>query len=206
MLVSPSLQSITREVVLLFGGGAFTISDPIRTAVHEFLHSSNVYHHGKGDKDLQWVVQEVNGKLAFQEGGTLVLLYDEDKSLVDPVEAGSTAVSLGVEGGQHSGDANCVMCYKAAEVYKAKGACVAGDGSPCKKYYWVSGYEDAPRRSLCDAAAETLYNVSGHSPQSRFFGASAGCCQHQICVNDKMGHGGPRRRSPQRLPEERRCR
>lgn len=193
IVLASGLASTTVETSVIYQGEAITVSNPVRTAVHELLHSSNVYHHGQTDSKAFWSVGEGDGSLIHEEDGIPVLLVGGDGGFLIPTRKPKDPVrfSVGVEGGQHSGDADCMMAYKAADVFPARGDdrfCALPDGSPCVKYYQAPDFDVFPRRSFCSAAAGTQYSAGDWRPYSSFGDASAGCCQHQLCVNDRMPH------------------
>jgi hypothetical protein len=89
-----------------------------------------------------------------------------------------TISQMGTPGGQHSGDAMCVMRYDVSGAY-------ASTAEPHVRYF---AFEEPFGRSFCRTSAGTGPNDPGHAPQSRYGEARRGGCLHQICVNDRHTH------------------
>jgi hypothetical protein len=168
-----------------------------RNIAHELLHAAGVWHHGEGDGYVIWQREEINGKPVIMEyqtdqrgnkvqPGTPVSIYLEPDGTgvdlsMDPDDsqfAGGWKMYLGKEGGNHSGDENCVMRYTAAQAYVAP----PRPGEPNVRYY-VGPVEQIGFR-LCTLPTGTGVNSKDHVPQSRYGDAERGDCTHQICVND----------------------
>lgn len=88
-------------------------------------------------------------------------------------------MQIGVESGQHSGDAQCVMRYWLANVYPKK-------GSKDRALILVPDGTEPVGAGLCRSTAGTSVNKAGRTPQPRYFDAAPGRgdCKHWICVND----------------------
>jgi hypothetical protein len=89
---------------------------------------------------------------------------------------------IGRNHGQHSGDAQCPLRYKFAEVYKSKVSV------GYETYYLVpKGTEDIGV-TICKSDKGTEVNDKDHKPQSRYGNAAdhRGKCDKQINVNDAM--------------------
>lgn len=148
------------------------------TIAHEALHTVNVWHHGRGDKEVFW--SGATGLLP--EDGAAIRALDEDgkditADKIKSLSAKGEHVTLGVEGGQHSGVEDCVRRYDNAIGYLSK-------SDPKARY--VTGGE-TPGAQLCDGVTGTGVNAPGrNSPQPRFGDAKIGNCKSQILVNDRI--------------------
>ena len=177
------------------------------------LHCSNIQHHGDNDywqgyykilpdkssvvfseinmegygvdKDQDGIVDEIKIKL-MDEKGKEILPTDARWQEGGQWEKGFRLYFVGVEGGQHSGDNDCIMRYDVAQGY-AKGnvhyMIQAPDSfksdTPLLMFNQLTGI------SLCGSADGTGVNASGYKPLSLFGKATNGNCKHQFCINDK---------------------
>jgi hypothetical protein len=99
----------------------------------------------------------------------------------------SLRLYIGNPHAEHSGDDRCVMRYFFADVYPSLAPLV---GTPL--YYVVTPGTEPVGAMLCNSPTGNRGGVNdpnrnlptGH-PQPRYFDASRGDCQHQVCVNDK---------------------
>jgi hypothetical protein len=155
---------------------------------HELFHSVNVYHHGESDRIVAWGVDDT-GEVAEFDGTSesqISVYYEPDRDVTaswrdklskPPYDETPALGWLGYEGGQHSGDDQCVMRYFNADAYI---------GNPdAARRYWT---QEKPGSSLCRSATGSGVNDSARAPQSRFGDASTGRgdCQHQLLVNDAV--------------------
>ena len=154
-----------------------------RLIAHELMHACNVWHHGRGDvRHQEWVIdRDQEGTLTFKEDDQVIrILRESGASIVPrPVTNLTMTVWLGVTGGAHSGNDDCVMRYDLADAYRSL-------AQPNVRY-WVDGDEVAGS-SLCNHKAGTGVNAAGRTPQPRYGDATNGDCLKQICVNDAMNH------------------
>ena len=148
------------------------------TIAHEALHTVNVWHHGRGDKTVTWT----GAAGLLLENGVAVRALDENRNDITAAQIKSLGargeeVTLGVDGGQHSGVEDCVMRYDNAIGYFSK-------TDPAVRY--VTGGE-IPGAQLCDGVTGAGVNAPGrNSPQPRFGDAKIGNCRSQILVNDRV--------------------
>ena len=96
---------------------------------------------------------------------------------------------IGIETGQHSGNEQCPMRYKFAQIYLAKGQVRTPAGMQAtrtKTYYLIPPGSDDIGVTICEAPAGTGINALDRKPQSRFGNAAAmrGNCLAQTCPND----------------------
>jgi hypothetical protein len=167
-----------------FVGLGFTLEqDDVAPAIaHETFHSLNVWHHGEGDKRANWIPR--SGFL-FEESAGAVSQINVWLEPAGPLVLTSqfvnggvvTPVFLGVTGGQHSGDADCLMRYAVATAYAKK--------EDASIRYWVTEQNGL---SLCQSATGTKVNDAARAPQSRYGDAAMnrGSCLGQILVNDAV--------------------
>ena len=146
------------------------------TIAHEALHSVNVWHHGRGDKEVFWnggggvLLENAVAIIAKNEAGT-----DITAAQVNLFGIKGETLTLGVVGGQHSGVEDCVMRYDNAYGYVSKAEA---------NVRYVPDAREIAGAQLCDGKEGTSTNASGHTPQSRFGSATNGHCRSQILVND----------------------
>lgn len=146
------------------------------TIAHEALHTVNVWHHGRGDKDVFW---NGGGGILFENGVSITAINEAGNDITAAKSSffgikGET-LTIGVDGGQHSGVEDCVMRYDNAYGYYSK--------SDARARY-VPDAREVAGAQLCDGKDGTSTNGAGHSPQSRFGSATNGHCKSQILVND----------------------
>lgn len=163
----------------------------VPSAVHEFLHACNVWHHGRGDRTVWWCAATVGGITSIYEyasaadagtraKGVRVVVMDEKANRPydadDPYWATPRKVALGVRQGQHSGCEDCVMRYDCAKGY------VVGDLRYCTLFYGA----EPVGQGYCVSPAGTGVNAPDHRPQCRYGDAAPGRgdCTSQLCVND----------------------
>jgi hypothetical protein len=169
---------------------------------HELGHTVGLPHHGDGDKSVEWTAYVENGKTVILESTwnathtelsvpVQITVKREDGSLVkatDPIfprqapgdmELPPLPVYLGVTGGEHSGEEDCLMRYDLAEAYVSK-------DDPNVRYY-VKGSEHRGA-TLCNTKLGTGVNASDRKPQPRYGPAAPnrGDCEHLIWVNDAL--------------------
>lgn len=166
-----------------------------RTIAHEMSHDCNVYHHGEADKDVTW--EYVAGPPAYinERGFGRITVKSEDGTTLTasnlfPNPASNSVLEdlrLGVQHGQHSGHADCLMRYWVAWAYPSL-------TDPSVRYLSPGEIRGT---ILCNTTAGTGINDAGHRPQSRYSTAATpanggtwvkanrGDCKHQLRVNDK---------------------
>ena len=161
---------------------------------HELCHAIGVMHHGQLDEDVTWSL--VSHRQAFPvpgviyENGSPIRVFDHTgQVLIDPYKffqssAGQRkSVYLGLRGGQHSGDAKCVMRYHIADAYEKL---------PNLKTDRIHGVSNEPLgMRLCTSPDGTEMNAEDYKPQSEFGPADCGRgdCKHQFVISDK--YDGP---------------
>jgi hypothetical protein len=105
---------------------------------------------------------------------------EEFESYCDSCVCGAFSLNglIGVEGGPHSGDQNCIMRYYFADFYPMK--------APGKGYYRIALGAERIGSTLCRSQEGTGVNAPSHDPQSRHGNAptGAGNCAAQISPND----------------------
>ncbi len=184
----PSTPKNISEVRLM--GNWSTLPQDVRAQVvaHELLHSVNVYHHGDSDQIVAWGIN-ASGKVAelSASGETQISVYNEPNQ--DATESWRKLLSMpphdqtpplgwvGYEGGQHSGDDQCVMRYFNAAAYR-------GNPDVTRRYR----IREEHGSGLCASAVGTGVNDAAREPQSRYGNAASGRgdCEHQILVNDAV--------------------
>lgn len=92
------------------------------------------------------------------------------------------AFYVGLPGGKYSGNDQCVMRYFWANAYPS-----IADSTT---YYKVQNGTEPVGSTICNSLAGTGVNDPNRNlpkdhPQPRYFDATRGDCQHQVCVNDK---------------------
>jgi hypothetical protein len=164
-----------------------------RTIAHELSHACGVKHHGDGD--LRWKafmrvtprglpsvvvecdarVDEVTGDFVAEAGracGNVRILKEDDGREIPP-DSGlfdrPWFAYVGVNQGEHSGNANCLMRYTVAQWY-------VPEASPIDRVLFTEpnpiGTELCPR-----PAAEGIW-------KKRFGDAARGDCRHRLAVRD----------------------
>lgn len=146
------------------------------TIAHEALHTVNVWHHGRGDKEVFW---NGGGGILF-ENAVPITAFNESGSPITAAQANlfgiaGQTVTIGVDGGQHSGVEDCVMRYDNAYCYVSKTDALAR---------YVPDAREVAGAQLCDGKDGVSTNAAGNRPQSRFGSATNGQCKSQILVND----------------------
>lgn len=164
--------------------GKLILRDPFaRLIAHELMHACNVRHHGRGDvRQHEWIIdRDQEGTIAFKEDGQIIRILNEGGTSIVPRPVTNLVMTLwlGVPGGQHSGDEECVMRYGVADAYRSR--------NPSNVRYWIDG-DEIGGTSLCNHSTGTGVNATGRTPQSRYGDAARGNCVHQVCVNDAMNH------------------
>lgn len=167
-----------QSVLMPISVPAAVVSFPAWVVAHEAMHSVNVFHHGETDRTVQWASN--NGVL--QENGVSITVLDEaGNNLSGRIEAklkkGPQNYELGVRGGQHSGDDNCVLRYSIAETY------VDNTNPNVRRIF---GGMEAWGAGLCSRKAGAGVNNKDRPPQSRYGDATVGDCKSQITVNDAL--------------------
>jgi hypothetical protein len=171
-----------------------------RTVAHELGHSVNVYHHGRGDKDVEWrLVGDtiVEQEIEYQENQSYdrvgpayeIVVLDEANQPVPLAVLGlPRTVDLGVQHGPHSGHQDCFMRYESAEAFEPAPP-LSSITPPIR--YWV-GSETAGD-NLCNGAQGTGVNDANARPLPpgpRYGNADTdldrGNCVGQVRVNDSL--------------------
>ena len=85
---------------------------------------------------------------------------------------------VGIEGGPHSGNQDCIMRYYFANFYPMK--------KPAEGFYQIAAGTERVGSILCRSPEGTGVNAPGHYPQSRHGNAASGGgnCAAQISPND----------------------
>jgi hypothetical protein len=170
----------------------------VRTIAHELGHAVNVYHHGSGDlEDVRWY--EASGVIVEQGvshpvGGDPVLVGPA-RQIIVRTEGGAvlSAAALGlpdefyvgVQQGEHSGQADCLMRYESAEAFVP-----AVSTTPATRYY--VGGEIAGDQMCADTEGTGVNDATARpSPPGPRYGdanvsTDRGDCVHQIRVNDAL--------------------
>ncbi|WP_321471974.1 hypothetical protein [uncultured Paludibaculum sp.] len=151
------------------------------TLAHELFHACNVYHHGDaGDRSVKWRRLPGTDTVVEASDGTekQVSILREDGTLINAImPEAPLKVVLGVNGGPHCGDDNCVMRYDDSGGYVA-------DADPSLRYRVkeVTGFQ------LCSSGDGTGVNDPSRTPQSRYGPAASGrgTCSSQILVTDAV--------------------
>ncbi|PAP75058.1 hypothetical protein [Rubrivirga marina] len=172
---------------------------------HELLHGVNVWHHGERDEwGARWLVKlGPDGQPARTDDGSYVFRDGSGRDLDVRYEQGGpfmpvlaqfpdvgrpgVEVFVGYDHGQHSGDDDCVMRYKVAEI--------SAESPATTLRYWNATPQHVGL-GLCRLAAGTGANAPGHAPRPRYGDADAnapgrrvrGGCTHQLCVSDAHTH------------------
>ena len=155
----------------------------LASVAHEIAHCCSVWHHGDCDpKKRVWLLNPLdnqNYESAPESISDLVPIQPIDERggpVTIPDFPGSLDVHLAVPQGQHSGDVNCFMHYRAATALRRDTSTTRVKLDPLNP---------PPRSIFCRSAQATGYNVA---PRNLFGNAHAperGNCAGQICVNDK---------------------
>ena len=160
------------------------------TVAHELFHTVNVWHHGDGDRVVEWsrgsdgVLYERDAEgdskhcVASGPRHAIRVHLENGQDVTDDPQLHLGCRTLGVDHGQHSGFENCLMRYDLARAYIAK--------SDHNLRYAIK--KEHTGTSLCTSGNGVSTNASGHQPQSRFGSAKAnrGNCAGQILVNDAI--------------------
>lgn len=165
---------------------------------HELGHAVALRHHGEGpllptgerlskdDTGIVWTIKlKPNGDLEIKENGKVIEVRAEDDKPSGRIEVWKLNLTqlnqtsmqypvwLGVPGGEHSGDVNCMMRYNTAFGYRSK-------SDPKVRY--VIDNNGAPGKKLCIDKAGNDWN--SRLTEARFGDASNGECRFKICVCD----------------------
>lgn len=166
------------------------------TVAHEMGHGSSMDHHGNSDNMVK--IREDNGKwvqyntvekedpngattleYVFPPSGPVKLKIEKTDVEV-PVKKGEIYTLWNcVEGGQHSGDNDCLMKYICGNVYQSQ---VESDT-------WYLVTDEYAGMTFCKSSDGTGVNdpnwaFPASHPHSRHGAASNGDCIHQLCIND----------------------
>jgi hypothetical protein len=190
ILIDPAAYENDRwSGVNIAGVGPVSGLEGISTTAHELAHTCAVWHHGDIDQKVNWtpvITLQENGEwlTTAKEFGQPIIEENEDGVLKKPAVIDSN-VWIGVPGGQHSGDENCIMRYDNAEAYRSL-------ANPNVRYL----VDEVPGFTLCTSGTGTGVNATDHSPQSRYGNATngRGNCKSQICVSDRYNNAGNHRR------------
>ena len=155
------------------------------TVAHELGHAVRIEHHGSTDKKKAVYTSKkrdnpITGRPEYEvkEDGIVVdPRYENDRPY--PHEIKDTNY-VGVWGGLHSGEDDCIMRYDVAFAY------IPGPGTGSNIRYIIDGNERTGL-ALCDKQQDHpggLNDVNRH-PRPRYQNATVGNCKSQICVNDK---------------------
>lgn len=155
----------------------------VGSIAHEMLHACNVFHHGESDrKKLTWIVTlDANGIPTVTEDGVRVTIrMESDGRLWIPrgMTPGQTRtyaeeVTVGMNGGEHSGAQDCMMRYDTSWAY-------VSETDPTVRWR----VQEQVNFDLCDSKKGAGVNAPDRSPRSRYGDATVGRCKSQICVND----------------------
>ena len=177
-------------------GTAYTDAD--WEVAHELAHACNVKHHG--EKDPEVMIYRSKSKLAATERskehpggkGVDVQLLTEDGQNFDFGGNKEIEVWLAKEGGQHSGDEQCLMRYhKELAAYETPAD--YGEGSLPVRYLVI----DQPLGTrMCSGKLGASFNGAQHEvtkyggrtvTRPRWGDAAEGACFTQINVSDRAG-------------------
>ena len=188
--------SIRDEVERVSGTGAKKMYPYfIEFVAHELLHCCNVWHHGQKDQIVWWQAGQNRGSsipmlVLFEyvneadaghtDRGEFVAVWDdqtgEKYEARDAFWSTPRRMWVGHEGGEHSGNDDCVMRYDCSDAY-------------AKDYwrYYVVNCREPVGQNLCLSPDGTGVNAPGHKPRPRYgdAGAGRGDCVERICVNDR---------------------